>query len=245
METSEFPGRFGSEVGDCSFQFDGAVEIAAPTSVLALDEGAQLPELRFFDTSWLGGARALVQYGAWSAGVDLLRSRVSVPAGAVTTLLVHGTFAYSFQLLRPSRRSAFAKPYVWWVKDSLSFEAMTTAASHFNGMHDFRSFSDDDPDEKSTDVLVEDVTVAEAGDLVLVRVAGSHFIWKMVRRMVGVLVEVGTGRLEASDVPALLTRDSALPARVTAPASGLLFIGPRYPRQWGLPQEVCGDDPPA
>jgi tRNA pseudouridine38-40 synthase len=90
-------------------------------------------------------------------------------------------------------------------------------------MHDFRSFSDDDPDEKSTDVLVEDVTVAEAGDLVLVRVAGSHFIWKMVRRMVGVLVEVGTGRLEASDVPALLTRDSALPARVTAPASGLFL----------------------
>ena len=31
------------------------------------------------------------------------------------------------------------------------------------------------------------------GDLILVRIGGSHFIWKMVRRMVGVLVEVGCG----------------------------------------------------
>ena len=90
-------------------------------------------------------------------------------------------------------------------------------------MHDFRAFSDDDPDEKSTAVLVEDVTVAEAGDLVLIRVAGSHFIWKMVRRMVGVLAEVGTGGLAPAAVPALLAGTSDLPARLTAPAAGLFL----------------------
>ncbi len=115
--------------------------------------------------------------------------------------------SYLYQVCR--RRSAFAKPYVWWVKDSLSVDAMTTAAVHFAGMHDFQSFSDDDPESKSTEVLVEDVTLAEAGELVLVRVAGSHFIWKMVRRIVGVLVEVGVGRLEAGAVPGLLTEASA------------------------------------
>ena len=55
-------------------------------------------------------------------------------------------------------------------------------------------------------MLVEDVALAEAGELVLVRVAGSHFIWKMVRRMVGVLVEVGIGRLEAERHPWLAGR---------------------------------------
>ena len=63
--------------------------------------------------------------------------------------------SYLYQICR--RRSAFAKPYVWWVKDSLSVDAMTTAAAHFAGMHDFQSFSDDDPESKSTEVLVEDV----------------------------------------------------------------------------------------
>ena len=62
-------------------------------------------------------------------------------------------------------------------------------------MHDFQAFSDDDPEEKSTDVLVEEVAIGEDGDLILVRVAGSHFIWKMVRRMVGVLAEIGKGGL--------------------------------------------------
>jgi tRNA pseudouridine38-40 synthase len=129
--------------------------------------------------------------------------------------------SYLYQISR--RRSAFAKPYVWWVKDALAIEAMREAARHFGGMHDFQSFSDDDPDEKSTDVLVEEVAIGEDGDLVLVRVSGSHFIWKMVRRMVGVLVEVGTGRLDAGAVPGLLRDASAVPAKVTAPASGLFL----------------------
>ena len=73
------------------------------------------------------------------------------------------------------------------------------------GMHDFRAFSDDDPDEKSTDVMIEQVEVGEAGDLVLIRVVGSHFLWKMVRRMVGVLVEVGGAAWRATDIDAFLT----------------------------------------
>ena len=102
-------------------------------------------------------------------------------------------------------------------------------------MHDFRSFSDDDPDEKSTEVLVEDVSIGEDGDLILVRIAGSHFIWKMVRRLVGVLVEVGRGGLTTEDAAALLSERSALPARLTAPASGLFLERVRYE---GDPKQV-------
>jgi tRNA pseudouridine38-40 synthase len=137
--------------------------------------------------------------------------------------------SYLYQIAR--RRSAFAKPFVWWVKEPLDLDRMTQAAARFNGMHDFQAFSDDDPEDKSTDVLVEDVTLAEDGDLILVRVGGSHFIWKMVRRMVGVLVEVGKGQLDPDDVTGLLSgnaqpsRRAALPtpASLTAPASGLFL----------------------
>ena len=73
-------------------------------------------------------------------------------------------------------------------------------------MHDFRSYADADPAERSTRVKVERVEVAEAGDLLLVRVLGSHFLWKMVRRMVGVMAEVGRGGLSRG-------RRRALPAR--------------------------------
>jgi tRNA pseudouridine38-40 synthase len=135
--------------------------------------------------------------------------------------------SYIYQIAR--RRTAFAKPYVWWVKEDLDLEAMRRTASGFVGLHDFRSFSDDDPAEKSTEVLVDHLELHEDGDLILVHVEGSHFIWKMVRRLVGVLVEVGRGALSEADAVAFLRERSAMPARLTAPASGLFLERVYYP----------------
>jgi tRNA pseudouridine38-40 synthase len=135
--------------------------------------------------------------------------------------------SYIYQITR--RRTAFAKNFVWWVKDDLDVDAMRAAASSFVGMHDFRAFSDDDPDHKSTQVLVDSFDVHEDGDLLVVHVEASHFLWKMVRRLVGVVVEVGRGALSAGDAPALLDRASPMPARVTAPASGLFLERVYYP----------------
>jgi tRNA pseudouridine38-40 synthase len=129
--------------------------------------------------------------------------------------------AYLYQVSR--RRTAFAKPFVWWVKEPLDLAAMQQAAAIFSGMHDFQSFSDDDPEEKSTAVLIEEVTIGEEGDLILIRVTGSHFLWKMVRRMVGVIVEVGRGGVTAEQVAGFLRESSPAPARLTAPASGLFL----------------------
>jgi tRNA pseudouridine38-40 synthase len=121
------------------------------------------------------------------------------------------------------RRTAFAKPFVWWVKEDLDIEQMRAAAAQFVGLHDFQSFSDDDPEEKSTQVLVDSLEIYEDGDLILMHIEGSHFIWKMVRRVVGVIVEVGRGGLTAAAAAAMLTERSELPARLTAPASGLFL----------------------
>lgn len=129
--------------------------------------------------------------------------------------------AYLYQISR--RRTAFAKPFVWWVKEPLDVALMQDAAARFSGMHDFRSFSDDDPDDKSMAVLVDAVDVGEDADLILVRVTGSHFLWKMVRRMVGVLVEVGRGGLTPAAVDAFLAEASPEPARLTAPSAGLFL----------------------
>jgi len=134
---------------------------------------------------------------------------------------------YLYQIAR--RRTAFAKAYVWWVKEDLDLAAMRATAARFVGMHDFQSFSDDDPDEKSTEVLLEACDIREDGELILVTITGSHFLWKMVRRVVGVLVEVGRGGLALEAAAALLTGRSPLPARLTAPASGLFLERVFYP----------------
>jgi len=133
---------------------------------------------------------------------------------------------YIYQVSR--RRTAFAKPYVWWVKEDLDLARMQDAAARFVGFHDFKSFSDADSREGSTEVLLETLEVRDEGDLIVFRVDGSHFIWKLVRRLVGVIVEVGRGGLTADEAAALLRSDSGLPARLTAPASGLFLASVRY-----------------
>lgn len=143
---------------------------------------------------------------------------------------------YLYQISR--RRTAFGKPFVWWIRERLDLDAMRAAAAAFVGMKDFAAFTDDDPDEKSTRVLVERLELVEAGALILIRIQGSHFLWKMVRRIVGVLAAVGRGELAAADAARFL--DDRLPddartkpAALTAPAAGLFLEGVYYKGEAG------------
>ena len=129
--------------------------------------------------------------------------------------------SYIYQVAR--RRTAFAKPFVWWVKDEVDAERMRQAARAFVGFHDFRAFSDDDPGAKSTTVHLEAFDVHEDEDLLVLHVEASHFLWKMVRRLVGVLVAVGRGEMQTADAGALFDADPRTVAPLTAPASGLFL----------------------
>jgi tRNA pseudouridine38-40 synthase len=130
--------------------------------------------------------------------------------------------SYLYQISR--RRTAFGKTLVWWIREPLDVDRMRESASTFVGMRDFRSFTDDDPAEKSTVVLVDRVELVEDGPLILIRIQGSHFIWKMVRRIVGVLAAVGRG-----DIAPGAAHDPAVDvAALTAPAAGLFLEGVYY-----------------
>jgi tRNA pseudouridine38-40 synthase len=166
---------------------------------------------------------------------DALPADINVLAAERVTPRFHARHSavarsYLYQIAR--RRTAFAKPFVWWVREPLDVEAMQAAADRFVGLSDFRAFTDDDPEEKSTRVLVHQVTIAEDGALVLIRVVGSHFLWKMVRRLTGVLAGVGRQDLAPDQAAALIASVSTLPARLTAPASGLFL------------ERVFDEDPP-
>jgi tRNA pseudouridine38-40 synthase len=139
--------------------------------------------------------------------------------------------SYLYQISR--RRTAFAKPFVWWVREPLKVAAMREAAAAFVGMQNFEAFTADDPDEKSTKVLVDAVDIEEHGALILIRVRGSHFLWKMVRRMVGVLAAVGRGEIAAREAAAFLDPSRTTDARATAaalaaPSAGLFLEAVRY-----------------
>jgi len=129
--------------------------------------------------------------------------------------------SYLYQISR--RRTAFGKRYVWWIKDELDIQRMIDVSKLFVGMKDFQSFTADDGEEKSTKVLIEKIAVKEIDDLILIRIYGSHFLWKLVRQIVGVIVEAGRGKLSAEKIRQYLTSMSDEPAKYTAPPSGLFL----------------------
>ena len=133
---------------------------------------------------------------------------------------------YLYQI--SARRRAFSKPFVWWIKDKLNVRAMTEAAELLPGRHDFGAFSDRDEETPSTLVEITRAEISCQDDLILIRIGASHFLWKMVRRVVGTLVEVGRGNLEAGQLAQYFKIPSSSVAQWTAPPSGLFLEYVRY-----------------
>ena len=135
---------------------------------------------------------------------------------------------YLYQI--STRRTAFAKRFVWWVKDRLNVGSMNQACAMLRARHDFSRFCDKRAEERSMVVAVERAELAVEGDLLLFRIGASHFLWKMVRRIVGALVEIGRARLGVDEFRSLLDASSTkgrvssfdVAAR-TAPPSGLFL----------------------
>ncbi|MEK7263645.1 MAG: tRNA pseudouridine(38-40) synthase TruA [Bacteroidota bacterium] len=135
----------------------------------------------------------------------------------------HSAIARSYVYQISTRRTAFGKQFVWWLKDALNFERMNSASQLFIGMHDFISFADKKLEKGETRCKVESIEWAVDGELILIRIRASHFLWKMVRRIVGTLVEVGRGTISSKNIESYLTSFSEQPAEWTAPPSGLFL----------------------
>ena len=170
--------------------------------------------------------------GRWNALLPADVNVLSLEAAAPSFHARHDAVRRVYRYRIARRRTAFGKPFVYWTRDPLDVAAMDRAARVLPGRHDFASFCENPEGHDSTIVVVEQASVTEpagADGLVIVRIGASHFLWKMVRRVVGVLLEVGAGRLAEGDVARLLVERSAAPARLTVPPSGLFLESVGYP----------------
>jgi len=155
---------------------------------------------------------------------------------------------YLYQI--STRRTAFAKQYVWWVKSRLDLDRISRSLAALKGTHDFAPFCEQRPDQRSSTVEVKQAEMAVDGDLILLRFGARYFLWKMVRRVVGMLVEVGRGRVEVEEFQSLLliargrekrdrerlVTDGRLSvAAHTAPPSGLFLEQVVYDERRDLP----------
>lgn len=169
---------------------------------------------------------------------DLLPHDITIVAAARASDRFHARHdavsrVYLYQIA--TRRTAFAKSFVWWIKDRLDFESMKNAAAAIAGRHDFSGFTDRRlKAEESRIVVVDSCELGRSDELILVRIAASHFLWKMVRKLVAFLVEIGRGAAMVADLQSRLHAD-AEPFLPTAPPSGLFLEAIAYDKPFQRP----------
>ncbi|MBI4891266.1 MAG: tRNA pseudouridine(38-40) synthase TruA [Acidobacteria bacterium] len=145
----------------------------------------------------------------------------------------HSAVSRSYVYQISTRKTAFSKKFVWWIKDPLDLAKMQQAAALIPGRHDFVRFCAKDPSKpgESTIVVVNSASVEPQDDLILFHVEASHFLWRMVRRLAGCLVKVGLGELKVEEFAQLIEARGKQHdvAAWTAPASGLFLEKVNYP----------------
>ena len=118
----------------------------------------------------------------------------------------------------------FTARFVWHRPGRLAVVAMRRAARDLTGEHDFASFCRAPAPPAGTVRRVEGLAVSAADDLVDVRVRANAFCHQMVRSVVGTLVAVGDGRIDAGAMPAILAARSRSAAGRIAPPHGLTLV---------------------
>ena len=135
---------------------------------------------------------------------------------------------YSYRILNRVTGSPFMARYLWHIADPLDVAAMQAAAELLCGRHDFSAFCA--AGGSATDMVRElyRFDVDDAGQVVEMHIEGDGFLYKMVRSMVGTVVEVGLRRISATTVREILASRDRSRAGPTAPSCGLCLVRVSY-----------------
>ncbi|MGD2135123.1 MAG: tRNA pseudouridine(38-40) synthase TruA [Gemmatimonadales bacterium] len=127
--------------------------------------------------------------------------------------------------------SPFRRPYEWALGDALDAEKLAEGARQFRGEHDFRAYAAiGQSKEHFRCRVVESVWHPRPRDEGFIfTVEADRFLHRMVRFLVGMMVDVARDRRPLADIPRLLRTTSNAAASPPAPPQGLYFIGARYP----------------
>jgi tRNA pseudouridine38-40 synthase len=145
---------------------------------------------------------------------------------------------YRYTLVNRPVRPALGRQYLGWERRPLDADAMHRAAQALLGEQDFSAFRTVHCQAPHARRNLQHIEVRRRGDEVAVEVQANAFLHHMVRNIVGSLLVVGRGEQPEGWIAALLGGRDRTVAGPTAPSSGLVFLGPRYGPEWGLPAEV-------
>jgi tRNA pseudouridine38-40 synthase len=134
---------------------------------------------------------------------------------------------YRYNLCLDEVQDPFRRLYSWHVRRRLDFAAIEEACRYLEGTHDFTSFANEaykGSAAKDPVRTISSIVFHRDGSESYLEFTADGFLYKMVRSMVGTLIEVGAGKIEPSAIPYILAAKDRTKAGQVAPAHGLFLM---------------------
>lgn len=131
---------------------------------------------------------------------------------------------YRYFVWNHAAHSPLVRNQSWHVPKKLNLAAMREAAAKLVGEKDFRAFATNRnyPFNSTVRTLFR-CDIRRHGCMFVFVIEGNGFLYKMCRGIVGTLVQVGLGKLQAADMEAILAGKNRSESGMTAPAQGLVL----------------------
>ncbi|MDO8364019.1 MAG: tRNA pseudouridine(38-40) synthase TruA [Actinomycetota bacterium] len=142
---------------------------------------------------------------------------------------------YRYHVLNTREPNPFAARTAWHVIEPLQLWAMQLACDPLIGEHDFSTFCRRPKGQENPSMVRRLISAkwsqvdGDVPGLLRFEIRANAFCHQMVRSIVGTLVEVGTGKLHAGDIRALLLQRNRQTAPQVAPPHGLVLWEVGYP----------------
>lgn len=201
-------------------------------------------QVAHFDSLWGRGAEALARAINAALPRDAAVWDLSVAADAFHARHDAVARTYVYTLVVQPTRSPLLRRGALSVAPPLDVERMADAAARFVGAYDLAAFGRPMTPGGPTVRRVDRCAVRRDGRRVWVEVTGNAFLRHQVRRMVGVLVDVGRGRCEPEAVGRALAGEAGAVKPRSVPPQGLVLVAVRYPptRRVGAPGGTAGEN---
>lgn len=138
---------------------------------------------------------------------------------------------YRYHIVLDPILSPFKRGRVWHVSYPLDLEAMFQASRRLLGTHDFTSFANEAHEGTAAKDPVRTIHridfIKSEGELAL-EFEGDGFLYKMVRNIVGTLMEVAAGKRKPEEIDEILEKKDRRAAGVSAPPQGLFLVKVLY-----------------
>ena len=126
---------------------------------------------------------------------------------------------YLYKIWNEQYTNPFMRKYSMHVEESMNVSSMIKASHYFIGSHDFTSYSNAKSKKKSMVREIYSIDIEENAGFIEIRVRGNGFLYNMVRKIVGTLIEVGLGEIDAKNIPSIIeSKERVQTGRMADPA---------------------------